>query len=357
MASPRIKLLTCLITLSLIVGCVPSFITPTPIPPLDPDAIGTFMVQTADAASTQTMAAIPPATLTATLTLTPRNTYTPEPSATAVRPYIFPSATPYQRVQYYRVKHDDQLASNNFKSRTFDDNSEGMLKQTAEVVPLFLLPKQTSGTGRTDLSGAWERYLDALNDNDEGRIRYVKGLKAGLFNTSGFPMMESLTMGGNIVTLAQIQDGWGRVNTMVYGSPPSVKDVNYITRPDLVHKFVVVGWRRSTRTTVIVKPPKGDVYWPFVAKRTLWIQMEKLEAFPILPMSVTANKDLYMQPNPGPEIDKDNFLLAKGASTTIVGYYPSGSDVWGRLTTGAWIPLLYNHQFLTTWTMATSSPP
>jgi hypothetical protein len=356
MASPRIKLLTCLITLSLIVGCSPSFVTPTPIPPLDPNAVGTFMVQTAEAASTQTMLALPPSTPTVTITPTPRNTFTPEPSLTPVQPYLFPTPTSYQKVQYYRVKHDDQLAMYNFKSRTLD-NPGGMRNQTPEVVPLFLEPKLTTGTGRTDLSGAWEIYLDALNDNDEGRIRYVKGTKAGLFNTAGFPMLESLTMGGNIITLEAIQEGWGKVHTMAYGSPPSAAEVNYVTRPDLVHKFVVVGWKRSNKTTVIVKPPKGDVFWPFVAKRTLWIQMERLEAFPILPMQVTANKDLYMQQNPGPDVEETNLQLGKGESTTIVGYYPSGSDVWGRLPTGLWIPLLYRHQFLTTWTMATSSPP
>ncbi len=357
MASLRIKLLTCLLVLSLIVGCVPSFVTPTPVPPLDPDAIGTFMVQTADAAFTQTMMALPPSTSTATITPTPRNSPTPQPSFTPVQPYAFPSPTAYQKVQYYRVKHDDQLAMYNFKSRTFDDNSEGQLKQTPEVVPLFLEPKLTTGTGRTELSGAWERYLDALNDNEEGRIRYVKGTKAGLFNTSGFPDLESLTMGGNIVTLVAIQGGWGQVHTMDYGSPPTAAEVNYVTRPDLVHKFVVVGWKRSTKTTIIVKPPKGDVFWPFVAKRTLWVQMERLEAFPILPMDVTANKDLYIQPNPGPTIEDTKLRVAKGDSATIVGYYPSGSDVWGRMPNGGWIPLLYKHQFLTTWTMATSSPP
>ncbi len=357
MASPRIKLLTCLIALSLIVGCTPSFVTPTPIPPLDPNAIETFMVQTADVASTQTMLALPPSTSTATLTPTPRNTFTPEPSFTPVQPYIFPSPTPYQRVQYYRLKHDAQLAMFDFKSRTFDDNSEGQLRQTPEIVPLFLDPKLTSGTGRTNLSGAWETYLNALNDNDERKIRYVQGTRAGLFNTSGFPDMESLTMGGNIITLRTIREGWGQVNTMSYGSPPSAAEVNYVTRPDLVHKFVVVGWKRTTKTTVVVKPPPGDVFWPFVAKRALWVPMERLEAFPILPMDVTANKDLYMQKNPGPDVETTNLQLAKGETAKIVGYYPSSSDVWGRLPTGLWIPLLYKHQFLTTWTMETSSPP
>lgn len=357
MASPSIKLLLCFTILSLLIGCVPSFGTPTPIPPLDPNAIGTFMVQTADAASTQTVAALPPSTSTATITPTPRNTFTPEPSFTPVQPYLFPSPTSSQRIQYYRVKHDDQLAIYHYKSRTYDENSDGIRKQTPEVVPLFLAPKLTSGTGRTELSGSWEVYLDALNDNNEGKIRYVKGTRAGLFNTSGFPDLESLTMGGNLITLDAIQGDWGQVNTMSYGSPPSAAEVNYVTRPDLIHKFVVVGWKRNTRTTILTRPPKGDVYWPLVAKRTLWIEMSRLEAFPILPMEVTTNKDVYIQNKPGPTVEQTKSQLLKGKSATIIEYYPSGSDVWGRLSTGNWIPLLYRQQFFTTWTMATKPPP
>ncbi len=357
MTSSRTKLLICCITLSLLIGCVPTFMGPTPIPPLDPNAIGTFMVQTADAAATQTVAALPPIPFTPTLTLTPRSTFTPEPSLTPIRPYLFPSPTLPVRLQYFRVKHDNQLALYNYKSRTEDENSDGVLKQTPEVVPLYVQPKLTSGTGRTDLSGAWEGYLDALNDNNEARIRYVKGTRAGLFNTAGFPGLESLTMGGNIVTLDAIQGDWGQVNTMDYGSPPSAAEVNYVTRPDLVHKFVVVTWRKSTRTTGLVRPPKGDIYWPFVSKRAIWIQMERLEPFPILPMDVTANKDLYIQQTPGPKLEETKSKVAEGQSVSIVLYYPSASDVWGRLSSGGWIPLLYKGKYLTTWTMATVPPP
>lgn len=357
MASPRIKLLTCLTTLSLLLGCTPAFITPTPIPPLDPNAIGTFMVQTADAASTQTMFAMPPATLTATITPTPRNTATPVASFTPAGPYLFPSPTAILRLQYFRVKHDDQLALYNYKSRTFDENSDGLRKQTPEVVPLLVAPKESSGTHRTTVNGAWETYIDALNDHDQSKLKYLKSPITALFNGAGFPQLESLTMGGNIVTLDEIQGTWGRINTLDPGSPPSAVEVNYFTRPDLVHKFVVVGWKRSTKTTILTKPPKGDIYWPLVTKQPVWIQMDRLEAFPILPMDVTANIDLFIQDKPGPEIEKTRAQLLKGESANIVLYYPSGSDVWARLSSGGWIPILYNQQFFTTWTMATKPPP
>jgi hypothetical protein len=315
------------------------------------------MAQTANAAATQTVAAMPPVTFTPTSTLTPRASFTPESTFTPVQPFLFPTATPPVRLQYYRVKHDNQLAMYNFKSRTNDDNSEGMRRQTPEVVPLFVAPKLSAGTGRTSMAGAWETYLNALNDNDESKLRYLKGKSTALFNTSGFPQMESLTMGGNIVTLAQIQGEWGQVVTMDAGSPPSAAEVNYGTRPDLVHKFVVVTWRKDTKTTGWVNPPKGSLYFPLVSKRAVWIPMERLEAFPILPMEVTANTGLYIQPTPGPKIEESRKKLAKGESTTLIQYYPSGSTVWAQVQGGGWIPLIVRGQFSTTWTMATVPPP
>jgi len=315
------------------------------------------MVQTAYAASTQTLAALPPSTATPTVTLTPRNTFTPEPSFTPVPAFLFPTPTPIIGHQYYRLKHDHQLALYNHKSRTWDGNSDGMRNQTPEIVPLYLLPKLTSGSGRTDMSGAWETYMSMLNENDERKLRYLKSPITALFNTAGFPQMESLTMGGNIVTLGEIQGQWARVNTLDYSGPPNTAEVNYFTRPDLVHKFVVVGWKRSSKTTILVNPPRGDIYYPFVSRRAVWVQMERLEPFPILPMVVTANTDLYIQPQPGPEIEETKFQLLAGESETLVAYYPSGSNIWGRLSRGGWIPLLFYPKYTTSWTMETIPPP
>jgi hypothetical protein len=239
----------------------------------------------------------------------------------------------------------------NFKARTSENG-----RQTPEVVPLFLEPKLSAGTGRTSLAGAWETYLNALNDNDASKLKYLKAANTALFNTSGFPQMESLTMGGNIITLAQIQGDWGQVNTML-GGAPSAAEVNYVTRPDLVHKFVVVTWRKNTKTTGWVNPPKGSMYFPLVSGRSVWIQMERLEPFPILPMEVTANTDLNIQPTPGPKIEESRKKLAKGEATTLIQYYPSAGTVWAQVQGGGWIPLIIKGQFSTTWTMATAPPP
>jgi hypothetical protein len=357
MALSRIKFLICLITLGLLVSCVPTIPTPTPVPPLDSNAVNLYILQTSDAASLQTLAALPTSTATATSTATPRYTYTPEPTLTPIQTFVFPTSTPALKVQYYRVKHDNQLAVFDYKSRTFDANSDGIRRQTPEVFPLFILPKLTSGTLRTNVSGAWEFYIEALNDFNKSKIGYLKNSETALFNTAGFPQLESLTMGGNIITLDAVQNGWGQVNTLDYSSPPNAETVNYFTRPDLVHKFVVVGWKRATKSTILVKPPKGDLYWPLVTRKPVWIQMDLLEAFPTLPMEITINKDVYVQETPGPTIEKTGRQLTAGDTAKLVSYFPSGSNVWGMLSNGRWIPLLLYPQYTTSWRMETIPPP
>ena len=81
MAISKTKYLFWFTAFVLVMACVPNFSAPS-VPTTDPNAIGTFIALTANAASTQTEAAKPTSTPTATVTPTPRNTDTPEPSAT-----------------------------------------------------------------------------------------------------------------------------------------------------------------------------------------------------------------------------------------------------------------------------------
>ncbi|HXQ33211.1 MAG TPA: hypothetical protein VN843_04240, partial [Anaerolineales bacterium] len=325
MITHRTKLSIWFITLTLVLACVPSLPTPVSIPTTDPNSVNIYIAQTANAASTQTVAAIPPPTLTATFTATPRNTFTPEPSVTPFQTFILPSPTPIQRVQYFRVKHDSQLAQYNFKSRTADKEWGGR-DQTPEVVPLFGSPSTAASTNRTRLVGTWETLINSLNNNDEDKLRYLKAAHTGLFNTAGFPQLESLTMGGNIILLDEIRGEWGRVHTLDYNNPPDLVGVTYTTRPDLIHKFVVVSWRQDSKTTRIVNPPQGSLYWPLVTEKPVWIERSRLEKFPNLPMTVTANTIVYVQKTPGPTNDPAERQLEAGETARIVEYYPSASN-------------------------------
>ena len=346
------KLLLWFMTFILVMACVPSMVTP--VPPLDPNAINTYIVQTADAASTRTQEAVPP---TRTPTSTPRSTFTPESTFTAVPVINFPSPTPLRQLYYYRVKHDSQLEIYDFKSRTAAPNWHGVDVFTPEVVPLFVQPALGSGTNRTKLDGSWETYIDVLNGNNKRKLAYLKGKDTALFNNSGFPHLESLTMGGNIITLVEVRNGWGRISTINLANPGALKDVNYATRPDLVHKFVVVAWDKSKKITYWVNPPVGDVYWPLVSSRDVWIAMERLEPFPTLPMEVTGKISQPIRKTPAENGEETRFDFSEGDVGQVVEYYPSGSNVWGRLSNGGWIALALGARFLTTWSMATVPPP
>lgn len=85
------KLIPWLIALAVVLACVPT--VATPFPTTDPDAIKTFIVQTANAASTRTALAIPSASPTRTGTPTPRNTASPSPTSTVTFVFILPGST------------------------------------------------------------------------------------------------------------------------------------------------------------------------------------------------------------------------------------------------------------------------
>ncbi|HEX2993286.1 MAG TPA: NBR1-Ig-like domain-containing protein [Anaerolineales bacterium] len=91
----KTKLTIWFAALALVMACVPSLTTES-VPTVDPGAIDTLIVQTANAASSQTAAVLPVLPST-TMTWTPvptRNTETPTPTATSTVIFVFFSPTP-----------------------------------------------------------------------------------------------------------------------------------------------------------------------------------------------------------------------------------------------------------------------
>jgi hypothetical protein len=353
------KILFGLLALGVLLACMPAGLATPAVAPADPNAIQLYLQQTAAAALTQTQAAIPTLPATLTFTPTPPPTFTLEPTFTPVGTIIFAPPTQSQRVQYFRVKHDHQLALYDFRSRTVSPNW-AYNKQTPEILPMYPIRKESAGTIRTPVDGGWERFIDDLNGNDKGKLVYLKSSGTALFNGAGFPQMESLTMGGNIITLEAISDGWGRVHTMDYNNPGNALVENYFTRPDLVHKFVLVSWNTETKSTFWPNTPKGDIYYPFVTRKEVWVQMDRLEPFPVLPMTVSAVETQDVRIEPKVESELTNTKLEAGKTATIIQYSPSGSVVWGQLQSGGWV-LLFSFTeegptYFTTWSMATLPP-
>ena len=338
--------------LILILACAPTVVTP--VAPLDSNSLDLLIAQTANASFTQTAAAVPVLQAGPTSVYLP--TFTPEPTFTTVPLIVLSSPTTLPHVQYYRVKHDSQLALYNFQSRTASSNW-GLGAQTPEVVPMFLEAKFSSGTHRTVVDGNWGIYIDALNNHSEKKLKFLKSDSTALFNGAGFPQLESLTMGGNIITLDEIINGWGKVHTFDYANPGMIRELNYMTNPDLVHKFTIVGWSRKTKQTYLARPAQGDIYWPLVSSKPVWIQMERLEAFPVLPMEVVASTKQDIRKEPKVDSPLNGRKFREGETGKIMEYYPSGPNVWGKLQEGGWIALLLDSRYPTSWSMATYPPP
>ena len=120
---------------------------------------------------------------------------------------------------------------------------------------------------------------------------------------------------------------------------------------------MIVGWNKNTRTTYWSNPPPGAIYWPLVSDREVWIPLERIEPFPQLPMMVTANTTQDIRKTPESKGEPTGSKFSEGETKRIVEYYPSGSNVWGRIAGGGWIELYLYPKYLTSWSMATKPPP
>lgn len=86
------RFLFLLLAVAFVTACVlPGAVTP--VPTLEPGAVNTFIVQTADAAATRTAQALPSSTVTATSTRTPQGTETPAPTSTQPFVFVLPGST------------------------------------------------------------------------------------------------------------------------------------------------------------------------------------------------------------------------------------------------------------------------
>lgn len=166
-----------LIAFALIVACVPS-LAPQ-VPTVDPGAINTIIVQTANAAASQTAAALPSDTPTLTPVPT-RNTATPTPTATATVIFLFFSPTP--------------LVSPTFAPS--GKSSDHYACQVVKVSP----PNGTVFTPRQDFDAYWVvKNIGKRNwDRTEVHYAYLSGDKIHI--VSGYDLSETLAS-GNILDL------------------------------------------------------------------------------------------------------------------------------------------------------------
>lgn len=228
------------------------------------------------------------------------------------------------------------------------------------VHPMYLSKNPVHSTNRTRLS-RWETFLRTLN-NTKNKWNYYTNDHAGLFNGTGWDKQETLVMGNNLVVVDKIIKGrrgrMAKLRTLFINDPqPDADLLNYQTCPWFIHKFTVI-----TRKGFVVDPNPGAVYYPVITKQggEGWIQLDKLEKFPSLPMTVTVEEEAGLNVREKPTVKSGKVTaLGKGTLLEITEYRPAGSEVWGRCEQG-WVALYHPQttpKYLTSWEMETKPPP
>lgn len=289
-----------------------------------------------------------------------------------VNEWLFPSEHCSSHVREFtlpsfaRLMHDPQWMPWPSRMQDPDWNPQFHYDWYPETVQLWKNP--AGGDGRLPYSREWLEYLRAIQPNDEAAV-WIARVAAGLFNKGNDfipildlrklddpPVAESISSGGNVVRLMEFRNGAARIQMIYFKDPiPSSRAVNYFTTPWLVTKF----------TSVSIDGELGnaggiDVYFPNLAKQPegYWVDMDRIEYFPLLPKCVTVEFDLSVYAEADDESERLGYL-APDQEILILEYLPQGSDVWGRINDG-WVLLVFQNKgipvYPTTWEMETRPP-
>ena len=181
MSTRKAKLINWLISLSMVLACVvPSLATP--LPPSDPAAVGTFIAQTVNAASTQTARVLPTSTITPTTTPTPRNTDTVTPTATATVLFILSSPTSLVIPTFTAV------SSGGSGGGTSSDN---YACQVVSVSPA----NGTSFNARADFDAVWKVKNIGQKNWDHNGVDYFYSSGAKLHKVAGYDLSANVAVG------------------------------------------------------------------------------------------------------------------------------------------------------------------
>ncbi len=227
-------------------------------------------------------------------TLTPRPsatttvTRTPFPTITAFVPTLEPSATPTDPKGIWRVRHDVERNTWDYKSRLWSLGWTQLhgLPETVRI---------NGGQGEVVLSPAWVEFMDKINTL--AAQRYLRRQQTGWLNYGPFPKMEQLTFGGNYVYVTRVKGNKAFIRYWNNASTPPNLDTYFFQTPTpvpgplgintLIQNFSVV----YTDGTWQMTTPIGDVYTFIIANPSdgpLWIDIANLTRDP--PPEITPEK-------------------------------------------------------------------
>lgn len=271
-----------------------------------------------------------------------------------------PASTPPQVLErgdaqsvwmYVRVKHDNPPRQ--------------VLPVSPETVPLADQAGRAGKGAVIPISPAWQAFDAALNT--EQAYRWLVTPQNALVNIDygpgEDPKAESITFGGNVLLIDQIVGNYGHVRSFDYSELPpySPAVMNYQNYPMYIQKVTAI----NARTGAILNPSAGlNVYFALLRKTDLWIDMNKVEVFPTLPLSVRPKAWVTsgLRVHQSCEMSSPTVNgLYPSQTATLLAYVPRGSDVlgWVRLPDGTYgcIALLFWNVEYTGWQMETAPPP
>lgn len=161
------------------------------------------------------------------------------------------------------VRGDEELAEFNFNSRTNSQEwkDAGNLPQTPSVFRFDKNPVENNNDWRVDIT-PMDREIRRINNYNDALVDgYLYANATAMFNGSGFPKQQYLTMSFNF--LQGVREGeYLKFFTLTPES--NTTNMTYLTHPHLIHKWDIVTMRNNA--TIHVNTPKGDVFHFLVSR-------------------------------------------------------------------------------------------
>jgi hypothetical protein len=193
MSTRKAKLLYLFTTIAFILACAPALAL-TPYPTTDPNEINTIIVSTANAASSQTAAAMPTATFTPSITPT-RPTDTPSPTATST--VIFVLFTPTQIV----VPTFTLISSGG----SGNGSSNGSSSDPYACQILSVNPSNgTTMKQDTDFDATWKVKNTGTKTWDQNSVDFVYDSGTDMGKRDGYDLNSSVKSGQEISLVADM---------------------------------------------------------------------------------------------------------------------------------------------------------
>lgn len=191
MSTRKTKLLYLLTAIAFVMACAPAALTPYPT--ADPNEINTIIAQTANAASTQTAAALP------TFTFTPSSTPTvptPTESPTATSTVIFILSTPTRIVvpTFTSISSGGSGGGGGSGSGGGGSSSDNFACQIRSVSPA----NGSSMNPNTDFDGTWSVKNIGVKTWDRNSVDFVYNSGSKIHKVAGYDLKSNVKPGETI---------------------------------------------------------------------------------------------------------------------------------------------------------------